>query len=81
VNASVLLLEASGDFKEELRVNFMGGEPLLRFDLIRKIVHPGLAGGRGRAAPGGLPGVEPGGKPWAGESSSTSGPTAEARSG
>jgi uncharacterized protein len=32
------LLEASGDFRGELKVNLMGGEPLLRFDLIRKIV-------------------------------------------
>ena len=37
-NAIDWLLEASGDFKGELKVNFMGGEPLLRFDLIRKIV-------------------------------------------
>ncbi len=37
-NALDWLLEASGDFTGELKVNFMGGEPLLRFDLIRKIV-------------------------------------------
>ncbi len=32
------LLEASGEFRGELKANFMGGEPLLRFDLIQKIV-------------------------------------------
>jgi uncharacterized protein len=32
------LLEASGDFKGELKINLMGGEPTLRFDLIQKIV-------------------------------------------
>lgn len=32
------LLEASGDSRMELKVNFMGGEPLLRFDLIQKLV-------------------------------------------
>jgi sulfatase maturation enzyme AslB (radical SAM superfamily) len=32
------LLEASGNFRGELKVNLMGGEPLLRFDLVRKIV-------------------------------------------
>jgi hypothetical protein len=32
------LLEASGSFRAELKVNLMGGEPLLRFDLIQKIV-------------------------------------------
>ena len=37
-NAIDWLLEASGAFNGELKVNFMGGEPLLRFDLIRKIV-------------------------------------------
>lgn len=37
-NAIDWFLEASGDFKGELKVNFMGGEPLLRFDLIRQIV-------------------------------------------
>ncbi len=37
-NAINWLLEASGDFRGELKVNLMGGEPLLRFDLIRKIV-------------------------------------------
>jgi uncharacterized protein len=37
-NAIDWLLEASGDFKGELKVNLMGGEPLLRFDLIQKIV-------------------------------------------
>ncbi|MGA2659659.1 MAG: radical SAM protein [Verrucomicrobiota bacterium] len=37
-NAIDWLLEASGDFRGELKVNFMGGEPLLRFDLIQRIV-------------------------------------------
>jgi len=37
-NAIDWLLEASGDFSGELKINFMGGEPLLRFDLIQKIV-------------------------------------------
>ncbi len=37
-NAIDWLLEAGGAFRGELKVNFMGGEPLLRFDLIRKIV-------------------------------------------
>ncbi len=37
-NAIDWLLEASGNFSGELKVNFMGGEPLLRFDLIQKIV-------------------------------------------
>jgi uncharacterized protein len=32
------LLEASGDYRGELKVNLMGGEPLLRFGLIQKIV-------------------------------------------
>jgi uncharacterized protein len=32
------LLAACGNFRGELKVNFMGGEPLLRFDLIQKIV-------------------------------------------
>ena len=32
------LLESSGDYNGELKVNLMGGEPLLRFDLIQKIV-------------------------------------------
>jgi uncharacterized protein len=38
MNAIDWLLEASGDFKGELKVNMMGGEPLLCFDLIQKIV-------------------------------------------
>ena len=37
-NAIDWLLEASGDFRGELKVNLMGGETLLRFDLIQKIV-------------------------------------------
>ncbi len=37
-NAIDWLLEASGEFRGELKVNLMGGEPLLRFDLIQKIV-------------------------------------------
>jgi uncharacterized protein len=37
-NAIDWLLEASGSFRGELKVNLMGGEPLLRFDLISKIV-------------------------------------------
>jgi sulfatase maturation enzyme AslB (radical SAM superfamily) len=37
-NAIDWLLEASGNFTGEIKVNFMGGEPLLRFDLFRKIV-------------------------------------------
>ncbi|MDI6784741.1 MAG: radical SAM protein, partial [bacterium] len=31
-------IEASLDFKDELSVSFMGGEPLLRFDLIKELV-------------------------------------------
>jgi uncharacterized protein len=37
-NAIDWLLEASGNYRGELKVNFMGGEPTLRFDLIKKIV-------------------------------------------
>jgi uncharacterized protein len=37
-NAIDWLIEASGNFTGELKVNLMGGEPLVRFDLIRKIV-------------------------------------------
>jgi len=32
------LIEASFDYRGELYVNFMGGEPLLRFDLIKELV-------------------------------------------
>ncbi|HXP63341.1 MAG TPA: radical SAM protein [Dongiaceae bacterium] len=42
------LFEASGGFREEMKVNFMGGEPLLRFDLIRKIVPYGKMRARQR---------------------------------
>jgi uncharacterized protein len=38
MNAIDWLLEASGGYRGELKVNFMGGEPLLRFDLIKRIV-------------------------------------------
>ena len=42
------LLESSGGYKGELKVNFMGGEPLLRFDLIQKIVPYGKMRARQR---------------------------------
>ena len=42
------LLEASGGFRGELKVNLMGGEPLLRFDLIQKIVPYGKMRARQR---------------------------------
>ena len=42
------LLEASGNFRGELKVNLMGGEPLLRFDLIQKIVPYGKLRARQR---------------------------------
>jgi uncharacterized protein len=42
------LLDSSGGYKSELRVNFMGGEPLLRFDLIRRIVPYGKCRARQR---------------------------------
>jgi len=47
-NAIDWLLEASGSFRGELKVNLMGGEPLLRFDLIRKIVPYGKMRARQR---------------------------------
>ncbi len=42
------LLESSGGYKGELKVNLMGGEPLLRFDLIQKIVPYGKMRARQR---------------------------------
>lgn len=43
------LLEASGDFRGELKVNLMGGEPLLRFDLLQRIVPYGKMRARQRS--------------------------------
>jgi uncharacterized protein len=42
------LIEASGGFRGEMKVNLMGGEPLLRFDLIKKIVPYGKMRARQR---------------------------------
>ncbi len=47
-NAINWLLEASGGFTGEVKVNFMGGEPLLRFDLIKQIVPYGKMRARQR---------------------------------
>lgn len=40
------LLASSGNFQGELKVNLMGGEPLLRFELIQKIVPYGKSRAR-----------------------------------
>jgi uncharacterized protein len=42
------LLDSSGGYRGELKVNLMGGEPLLRFDLIQKIVPYGKMRARQR---------------------------------
>jgi uncharacterized protein len=47
-NAIDWFLESTGDYKGELKINFMGGEPLLRFDLIQKIVPYGKCRARQR---------------------------------
>jgi uncharacterized protein len=40
------LLEASGELREPLKINLMGGEPTLRFELIKKIVPYGKSRAR-----------------------------------